>query len=292
MISFLSDTDYPLLLVRPFLEVPKWKLEAACTEQALTWADDPTNRDTKYLRNHMRSLLSKTITHAQSQLPLSGFAPRSQPADAHRQQFVDKAMHVPEEEHQVSSQASQGEGQLDAAEQQLGEVNIIPAILRVHSRCAAAHYTVSSQVKDLLQASLNLSRQTDQQQKRRKRHEPGHQTGTEWSLAVKPFAEAQPAVALHALTAVMQVVFILLCVICTAIQPSHAGLLPWLIKNCMTHLLELAACLAQCMHLVGSSSSSDELLAPVAVLLHSQSKVHDQVWLPAQSSMLHCRLCL
>ncbi|KAL0055604.1 hypothetical protein WJX82_002320 [Trebouxia sp. C0006] len=50
--SFL-DTDHPLLLVRPFLDVHKGILETACREQGLTWANDPTNLDTSYLRNRM-----------------------------------------------------------------------------------------------------------------------------------------------------------------------------------------------------------------------------------------------
>ncbi|KAL0040838.1 hypothetical protein WJX79_006889 [Trebouxia sp. C0005] len=66
--SFL-DTDHPLLLVRPFLDVHKGILEAACREQGLTWANDATNLDTSYLRNRMRALLSQTRTPAQSQQP-------------------------------------------------------------------------------------------------------------------------------------------------------------------------------------------------------------------------------
>ena len=78
------------------------------------------------------------------------------------------------------------------------------AILQVQRCCATAHQTVASQAKELLQASLQLSLQS------RQMDEAGQQQKHEWSLAVKPYAEAQPAVALHALSAVMQVTIITL----------------------------------------------------------------------------------
>ena len=82
---------------------------------------------------------------------------------------------------------------------------ITPAVLQVQRRCAAAHHALSSAAKDLVQASLHLPDRPQQHQQRRQRDASTQHLVSGWSLAVKPFAEAQPAVALHALSAVMQV---------------------------------------------------------------------------------------
>ena len=211
-----ADTDHPLLLVRPFLDLPKWHLEAACTEQALSWADDPTNRDTKFLRNHVRALLSQSTAPAQPQQALCNSTPNSPPTSAasHVQSNAQSIhlVHVlppgttrKAQDSEKQLEYSPGTAQVGVSQGPVGErSDIVDAILQVQRCCATAHQTVASQAKELLQASLQLSLQS------RQMDEAGQQQKHEWSLAVKPYAEAQPAVALHALSAVMQVTIITL----------------------------------------------------------------------------------
>lgn len=210
-----ADTDHPLLLVRPFLDLPKWHLEAACTEQALSWADDPTNRDTKFLRNHVRALLSQSIAPAQPQQAPYNSTPNSPPTSASHVQSNAQSIHpvhvLPPgttrkaQDSEKQLEYSPGTAQVGVSQGPVGErSDIVDAILQVQRCCATAHRTVSSQAKELLQASLQLSLQS------RQMDEAGQQQKHNWSLAVKPYAEAQPAVALHALSAVMQVTIITL----------------------------------------------------------------------------------
>ena len=77
------------------------------------------------------------------------------------------------------------------------------AILQVQRRCAAAQQELFLQAKQLLKASL-LSDEALQPR--------SHVTkfglalsSEQWRFRVQPFAEARPAVALHALTATLQV---------------------------------------------------------------------------------------
>ena len=192
-----------MLLVRPFLELPKWQLEAACTEQGLTWANDPTNDNTAFLRNHIRALLSKPLqpTPAQQEdLPpeseLNNLLSSEQPT-----------LHQPPHPDQ---QGSQLQKQALLAQEPKGlsnsgpEAGVIPAILQVQRRCAAAHAVLSSDAIALLQASLQLPQRPQDGQQSGHRDGAAQQAVNDWSLAVKPFAEAKSDVALHALTAVMQ----------------------------------------------------------------------------------------
>ena len=212
-----ADTDHPLLLVRPFLDVHKGILEAACREQGLTWANDATNLDTSYLRNRMRALLSQTRTPAQSQQPVSNFASiykclsatvGSASLLAHCWQASSDAT---PKKHQSSSHGTQavqepaGGLQADATlSHSQNSANIIRAILHVQQRCAAAHDIMSCQAKALLTESFQLNERNEQKQGMTS-IESGQQSSRLCSLAVKPFAEAQPAVALLALSAVLQV---------------------------------------------------------------------------------------
>ena len=200
-----ADTDHPLLLVRPFLELPKWQLEAACTEQGLTWADDPTNRNTTYLRNHLRALLSKTLPQPQAkQDHLEWGSDVSTP-------LTSLSLHqLPSLDHDKQQSAgctplalNQQDEDSDFGAERIG--GIVPAVLQVQRRCAAAHNALSSAAKALVQASLQLP-DHPQKHQRSQQHGPlAQQEVSGWALAVKPFAEAHPDVALHALTAIMQV---------------------------------------------------------------------------------------
>lgn len=201
-LSLCAGSGHPLLLVRPFLELPKWQLEAACTEQGLTWANDPTNQDTTYLRNHMRALLSQS--EPQHQAKQEYLTEDSEPCSPHlsSSQFPRIYQDTQQPERQASS------SQLDADPPDTGGesvAGVLPAILQLQRRCAAAHKAVSSAAKDLVQASLQLPDSQQQHPQSRQPEAAKQQVVSVWSLAVKPFAEAQPEVACHAMTAVMQV---------------------------------------------------------------------------------------
>lgn len=50
----LSSLHANELVHRPLLRIPKQVLRAYANDQGLVWREDPTNQDTKYLRNHVR----------------------------------------------------------------------------------------------------------------------------------------------------------------------------------------------------------------------------------------------
>lgn len=212
-----ADTDHPLLLVRPFLDVHKGILETACREQGLTWANDPTNLDTSYLRNRMRTLLSQHQTPALSHQPISNLNSNSEWLSAtvgsanslaHCWQASSEATSKECQSSSHSTQAVQkSAGGLEAdatLSHSKNSADIIQAILHVQRRCAAAHDIISSQAKALLTDSFELNERHEQKQGMTS-IESGQQLSRLCNLAVKPFAEAQPAVALLALSAVLQV---------------------------------------------------------------------------------------
>lgn len=204
-LTLCADTDHPLLLVRPFLELPKWQLEAACTEQGLTWADDPTNLDTTYLRNHLRALLSKPVPQLQAKQEIlerdSELSAQLNLHGSHQSPGLDKNTPQPD---RANSSSSKHMGAASSSDSEcLG--GIAPAVLQVQRRCAAAHSALSAAAKDLVQASLQLPERRRQQQQSHQHESLMQQEVSGWTLAVQPFAEAPSDVALHALTAVMQV---------------------------------------------------------------------------------------
>lgn len=208
------DTDHPLLLVRPFLGLHKWQLEAACTEQGLTWANDPTNQNTQYLRNHVRALLDRPplsgTTTGLSNMPHATSATQAQRPTSNEVSEDSKSSQLPERQQCSLRQLAQGPTQElaqdtannHAAQAQADQPNIVSAVLQVQRRCAAAQQELSLQAKQLLKASF-LS--DEALQPRSHATETGlAQASGQWRFQVQPFAEAQPAVVLHALTAVLQ----------------------------------------------------------------------------------------
>ena len=198
-----ADTDHPLLLVRPFLELPKWQLEAACTEQGLTWADDPTNRNTTYLRNHLRALLSKPLPQPQArqdylERPSELSTPLTSPS-------LPQIPSLDQDEQQPDQPLASSQLGADSAFDAECIGGIVPAVLQVQRRCAAAHVVLSSAAKGLVQASLQSPDGPRQHQQSQQHVSMAQQEVSGWTLAVRPFAEAHPDVALHALTAIMQV---------------------------------------------------------------------------------------
>jgi|GEM_PF-106429 len=53
-----ADGPHGLRLLRPFLSVPKARLEASLLERGLTWCTDPSNRDPKYKRSRLRRIMT------------------------------------------------------------------------------------------------------------------------------------------------------------------------------------------------------------------------------------------
>ncbi|MHA7776468.1 tRNA lysidine(34) synthetase TilS [Roseibium sp. M-1] len=55
-----DEPDGPsgLRLLRPFLEIPKEKLEASLVERGIPWCSDPSNLDPKYKRSRLRAVMS------------------------------------------------------------------------------------------------------------------------------------------------------------------------------------------------------------------------------------------
>ena len=191
--------------MRPFLELPKWQLEAACTEQGLTWADDPTNLDTTYLRNHLRALLSKSVPQLQHKQEVresnSELSSHFTSHGSHQLPGFDENKQQPDKANNSSSKQMDAEFSADA--ECLG--GVVPAVLQVQRRCAAAHSALSAAAKELVQASLQLPDRPRQLRQSHQHESLAQQEVSGWTLAVQPFAEAQSDVALHALTAVMQV---------------------------------------------------------------------------------------
>lgn len=229
-----AGSGHPLLIVRPFLDIPKSQLEDACEEAGLTWAVDPTNSNTMYLRNHLRALIatypapqhlaannhprntseqSQPTAHARAgtqhsecsatvllrqhnaegvSAPEHGKAAEVQ-AEPQQQRTLTLNSHI-----STPHQLQLSTAQLTLQEQQPRDT--AAAVLQVQQRCAAAHEVISAKAKCLLQASL-------QQHLTPKPAEAAASHANELSccLAVQPFAQAQPTVALHALSATLQV---------------------------------------------------------------------------------------
>ena len=234
----LAGTDHPLLVVRPLLDLPKSQLEEACREAGLTWADDPTNRDTAYLRNHIRALLAQTCQQsAASPKPPTALTQQPPvPASLAQTDATVDIMAAPLPIWQpvygaqlASDECSIARNQLtqankrqqptaDCCEQpdraqgtlqtRTVQPNIMAAVLQVQQRCAAAHELVAAQAKVLLQSSLqqtSVLAQTGNAQRSVVLAQSGNEPGPLCCLAVQPFAQANPAVALHALSAALQV---------------------------------------------------------------------------------------
>jgi tRNA(Ile)-lysidine synthase len=65
-LSSLKSTD---TIVRPLLSVSKQDIRDYAQRHGITWREDSTNSDTKYLRNHVRhNVLSKVDPHQRAQL--------------------------------------------------------------------------------------------------------------------------------------------------------------------------------------------------------------------------------
>jgi tRNA(Ile)-lysidine synthase len=81
-----------IFLVRPLLEIPKARLIATLTREKIAFADDPTNRDTKFTRARLRGLMPQLAEEGLDAGRLSLLAQRLRRADTAIEAAVDGAM--------------------------------------------------------------------------------------------------------------------------------------------------------------------------------------------------------
>lgn len=80
MVSPLPGID-GIFLVRPLLEIPKTRLIATLTREKIAFADDPTNRDTKFTRARLRGLMPRLAEEGLDARRLALLARRLKRAD-------------------------------------------------------------------------------------------------------------------------------------------------------------------------------------------------------------------
>ena len=87
----LDDTP-SLLLVRPFLDIPKVRLIATLAKAKIAYADDPTNRDAAFTRARLRGLMPELAAEGLDARRLSVLARRLRRADDAIEAATDRAM--------------------------------------------------------------------------------------------------------------------------------------------------------------------------------------------------------
>ncbi|NVO17634.1 MAG: tRNA lysidine(34) synthetase TilS [Rhodoplanes sp.] len=83
-------TNEVLLLVRPFLDIPKTRLIATLAVAGIPFADDPSNRDSRFTRARLRTLLPGLATEGLSAARLAQLAARMRRADAALEAAVER----------------------------------------------------------------------------------------------------------------------------------------------------------------------------------------------------------
>jgi tRNA(Ile)-lysidine synthase len=81
-----------LLLVRPLLGLPKARLVATLDAAGIPFADDPSNRDPRFLRARLRGLMPQLAGEGLHAARLATFADRMRRADAAVEAVVDAVM--------------------------------------------------------------------------------------------------------------------------------------------------------------------------------------------------------
>jgi tRNA(Ile)-lysidine synthase len=80
-----------LFLVRPLLDVPKARLIATLRHAKIAFADDPSNRDPRFMRSRLRALMPDLAKEGLDARRLSLLAQRMRRADAALEEAVDTA---------------------------------------------------------------------------------------------------------------------------------------------------------------------------------------------------------
>ena len=230
-----AGSDHPLLLIRPLLDLPKSHLVEACREAGLTWADDPTNQDTAFLRNHLRALMAQSPP---ASLSATDASPPSDPlptqqnrrvalhacTDTLLEQFISPAQvlqpsypssfasHSSDVAQCAVAEAQSQEKQSEHSRRSLASAeaasqgkhvqhSVLVAALQVQQRCTAAHEAIAAQARHVLRISLEQGCGAFT-----KSGQAGDSDEMlDCCLAVQPIAQAETAVALHALSAALQV---------------------------------------------------------------------------------------
>ena len=87
-----EQRDGAILLLRPFLDIPKARLIATLEAEQIPFADDPTNRDAAFTRARLRGLMPRLANEGLDARRLSLLARRLKRADAAIEAAVDEAM--------------------------------------------------------------------------------------------------------------------------------------------------------------------------------------------------------
>lgn len=82
-----------VLLLRPFLDVPKLRLIATLKKSNIAFADDPTNRDAAFTRARLRRLMPQLASEGLDAARLTLLARRAGRADMALEQIVDIVWH-------------------------------------------------------------------------------------------------------------------------------------------------------------------------------------------------------
>ena len=76
-----EDRAKEVKLIRPLLQVRKHELKAYCLQEGLSWLEDPTNKDTAYLRNLIRARLASETPDAPKGTSMPAYRGQDQPQD-------------------------------------------------------------------------------------------------------------------------------------------------------------------------------------------------------------------
>ncbi|CAL8975779.1 tRNA(Ile)-lysidine synthase [Rhodoplanes serenus] len=85
-----DDREPALLLVRPFLDIPKARLVATLAAAGIACADDPSNRDPRFTRSRLRALLPGLAAEGLTAPRLARLADRMRRADAALEAAVER----------------------------------------------------------------------------------------------------------------------------------------------------------------------------------------------------------
>ena len=119
-------------VVRPLLQMHKHELLALCHQDDLPFAEDPTNRDISFSRNHLRKLLSSRHSPAADVLQGLKWPHFSHMhAPGHRAPIGNTGMTIHKEAPQVEAQKS-------VSDRVPGQSALSRDILRLMSACGAA----------------------------------------------------------------------------------------------------------------------------------------------------------
>ncbi|HXX25575.1 MAG TPA: tRNA lysidine(34) synthetase TilS [Pseudolabrys sp.] len=107
-LSRLDGAEPPLQLVRPLLELPKARLIATLKAAKISYADDPSNRDPRFTRARLRTLMPELAKEGLTARRLAVLAQRLRRADRAIEVAVEAAVAA------VASQVGEGTIVLDA----------------------------------------------------------------------------------------------------------------------------------------------------------------------------------